>query len=333
MTSQRPPRISVIVAAYNDAVRLPRAVASIMSQTFTDWELIVVDDGSTDATRSVAAALTRADSRVRAISIPHAGPGAARNAGVAIAQGEWIAILDSDDYATPTRLHRQLAFAQAHPTAGLVASHAQRVATTGRMWGTWSPGPQTIEAYRRTRDTGGVLYFVHSSVMVRRDLLLAVGGYPEDYPTGEDTALYTLRLAPHTDMLTLPEVLVFHEMDPDSVSRRLLRGMVTDMEVVRFNRRRQLEGLPTLGWYESVETIIASFSRGQRWLARRRVLATAWHLKGTAQIAEGSPLGAIRIAGASILAPEIAFSNARRLLRSARRRVPRPPVTPAPRPR
>lgn len=333
MTPAHTPRISVIVAVYNDAARLPRAVASITTQTFTDWELIIVDDESTDATRSVAEALAAADPRVRAISIAHAGPGAARNAGIAIARGEWIAILDSDDYAVPTRLHRQLAFARAHPTAGLVATHAQRVATTGRTWGTWSPGPQTVEAYRRTRDTGGVLYFVHSSVMVRRDLAVAAGGYPEDYPTGEDTAFYTLRLAPHTDMLTLPEALVFHEMDPDSISRRLLRGMVTDMEVVRFNRQRQLQGLPALGWHDSIETIVASFSLRQRLLAHRRVLATAWHLKGTAQLAEGSLLGAIRIAGASILAPEIVIRNGRRLLRSARRRAQHVAVAPAPTPR
>jgi len=313
------PYVSVVIAAYNDALRLPRAVASIAAQTFTDWELIIVDDGSTDATRSVAEAIAAGDLRVRAISIPHAGPGAARNAAIAEARGEWIAILDSDDYAAPERLERQLAFADAHSTAGLIATHARRVASNGRSWGTWAPGPHTIEAFRAKRDAGEVIYFVHSSVLVRRALLLAVGGYPKDYPTGEDTALYNLRLAALTDMLVLPEALVSHEMDPNSTSRRLLRGMVTDIEVIQLNRRRQLEGLPLLAWRDSVAEVVASLSMKQRLLARRRVLSTAWQLKGMAQLATASPLGVARIAAAWLLAPELAVRNWGRIWRTARR--------------
>ncbi len=319
MTARPPPTVSVIVPTYNDAVRLPRAVASMTAQTFTDWELIIVDDGSTDATRSVAEAMADGDPRIRAISIAHAGPGAARNVAIASARGRWIALLDSDDYAAPERLERQLAFAAAHPSVGLIGSHARRVASNGRAWGTWAPGPQTIEAFRGKRDAGELVYFVHSSVLVRRELMVAVGGYPEDYPTGEDTALYNLRLAQHTDMLTLPEPLVSHEMSPNSVSRRLYRGLVTDLEVIKLNLRRQAEGLPLLGWQDSVDSVIASLSMAERLLARRRVLSTAWQLKGMAQLAGGSPSGVARVGAAWLLAPELAVRNGQRILRTARR--------------
>jgi len=312
------PCVSVIVAVYNDAARLPRAIASIAVQTLTDWELIIVDDGSIDATRSVAEDLAAANPRIRTIFIAHTGPGAARNAAIAEARGEWIAILDSDDYAAPERLERQLAFAQAHPTAGLVATQAWRIASNGRAWGTWAPGPDTIEAFRAKRDSGSLIYFVHSSVMVRRSLMLAVGGYPEDYPTGEDTALYNLRLASQTDMVTLPEPLVSHEMNPDSTSRRLLRGMVTDIEVVKLNRQRQLDGLPILGWRDFVETITVSLSTTQCLLACRRVFSLAWQLKGTAQLAGGHLSGVVRVAATWLLAPELAIHNVWRIVRSAR---------------
>src|SRR4051812_6346111 len=98
---------SVIVPAFNAGQSLERAVESALAQSVADIEVIVVDDGSTDQTRSVAEALAKCDPRVRVLALPaNGGVSAARNAGIAAARGEWIALLDADDAFLPDRLQR-----------------------------------------------------------------------------------------------------------------------------------------------------------------------------------------------------------------------------------
>jgi succinoglycan biosynthesis protein ExoO/succinoglycan biosynthesis protein ExoU len=105
-------RVSVIVAAYNAAATIDRALCSALAQTERDLEILVIDDASTDATAAIVAA--RGDPRIRLLAAPvNGGPGAARNLGLAAAQGEWIAILDADDRFRPGRLERLLRLADA----------------------------------------------------------------------------------------------------------------------------------------------------------------------------------------------------------------------------
>ena len=105
-------RVSVIVAAYNVAQQIRRALDSVAQQTFTDWEIVVVDDASTDGTPFVVNALAEVDARIRLVCQTwNQGPAAARNRGIAEARGEWIAVLDADDAWRPERLERLLAIA------------------------------------------------------------------------------------------------------------------------------------------------------------------------------------------------------------------------------
>jgi len=116
-------RVSVLIAAYNAAECIPRALASVQAQTHDDWEAIVVDDASTDGTVSVVAALARSEPRIRLLRRErNGGPSAARNAALDAATGEWVAVLDADDAWRPERLERMLA-AAARTGAELVADN------------------------------------------------------------------------------------------------------------------------------------------------------------------------------------------------------------------
>ena len=108
------PLISVILPTFNRAGLLPRSISSVLAQTFTDWELIVIDDGSTDNTAEVVAAWRKKSTQIRSVRQANQGVGAARNRGVAEARGAYIACLDSDDEYRPTHLETRLALLRRH---------------------------------------------------------------------------------------------------------------------------------------------------------------------------------------------------------------------------
>lgn len=111
-----PPVFSIVLATYNRADRISRAIDSVLAQTDPDWELLVVDDGSSDATEAIVAPYTR-DRRVLWIPRPHAGVWTAKNAGAAEARGRWITFLDSDDAFTPAHLAERRALLAGAPSA------------------------------------------------------------------------------------------------------------------------------------------------------------------------------------------------------------------------
>ena len=117
------PTVSVVIPTYNRAALLPRALESVIAQTFLDWEIVLVDDGSTDETESVAADYAnRLGSRFIHLRQDNAGSSAARNRGIDAARGEFIAFLDSDDEYLPRKLERQIRLFELCPELGLVYS-------------------------------------------------------------------------------------------------------------------------------------------------------------------------------------------------------------------
>ena len=130
-------RVSVIIPTYNRADLLPTAISSVLAQTYTDWELIVVDDASTDNTMEVIKEWEAKDSRIRSISlnINSGGPAHPKNVGVESARGEFIAFLDHDDEWLPEKLKKQVAVFASSPRIGLVTCEAYVVDDTGEIRG------------------------------------------------------------------------------------------------------------------------------------------------------------------------------------------------------
>jgi len=206
------PAVSVLMSVRDGAPWVAAAIDSVLGQTLTDLELIVVDDGSTDDTPML---LTRVrDPRLVVERQPHGGLTRALGRGLALARAPLVARLDADDLARPDRLERQHAFLAAHPEVGLLGAAARVVDEAGREVGEVRP-PEDDATLRRMLIRRNP--FVHSSIIARRALVAQAGGYDPDFAVAQDYDLW-LRLAPLTRMANLAEPLV---------TRRLVAGRVT----------------------------------------------------------------------------------------------------------
>ncbi len=207
------PTVSVIVPTYNTIGYLPAAIESILNQTFEDFEILLVNDGSTDSTDQWAKKLT--DPRIRYIEQENQGLSAARNTGIALAQGQYIALLDADDRWESTKLEKQVAFLNANPNIGMVHSWVTFMdaegRSTGRIWKTQAEGMALSRLLQR--NDVAVL-----SVLVRRECFAKIGGFDTTLRSLEDWDMW-LRLAVHDSIGVIREPLAYYRQLPGSMSR------------------------------------------------------------------------------------------------------------------
>jgi len=237
------PTVAVIIAAYNAAKSLPAAVASVHAQTFANWEIVVVDDDSTDATPRVLRRLAAGEPRLTAIRLArNSGSAAARNVAWRAARARWIAVLDADDAWHPEKLEQQLAALAARPDA-LWSFHGVRYVRDGQTLHDWCPDPDADLAEAILRSDHHV---VHTSVLYRRDALASLGGFDVGLRRSQDWDLF-VRLA--TDHPGTAVVM------PDVLADYTVRAIVLSPRAVE-------HGL-----------------RGQRRVVRQRLLRGGWALK------------------------------------------------------
>ena len=179
------PRVSVLMTIYNAAPFLTDSIDSIISQCLVDWELIVVENGSTDESAAILARYT--DPRIRTFLLEsNIGRTPALRYAFENARGEYIAVLDADDVAHPSRLERQAECLDCRPALGLVGTWAEEIDSTGNVIGTFQPPAATADL----RDLlGWSNPFVHSAIMYRSALAKDVGGYPENVRYSQDYSL------------------------------------------------------------------------------------------------------------------------------------------------
>jgi GT2 family glycosyltransferase len=182
-----PPLVSVVIPTFNRCHLVQQALDSVLAQTFNDLEIIVVDDGSTDGTDQ---ALTQYGDRIRYVWQENQGESAARNHGIALAKGRYIAFLDSDDLWRPDKLTRQIALLERSADIGLVFCQAQMIDERGWV----IPGPPIGAESEHVRPDFENLcrrnFIAPSTVVMRRTLLDATGGFDETIRYGEDWDLW-----------------------------------------------------------------------------------------------------------------------------------------------
>jgi glycosyltransferase involved in cell wall biosynthesis/GT2 family glycosyltransferase len=202
------PVVSVILPAFDRLPFLRLAVESVLAQHFTDWELIVADDGSGPATRDYLQQL-HDPPRIRVLHLAHTGkPAAARNAALAQARGEYIALLDSDDVWLPDKLQLQIAALRAHPERAWSYTAFTLVDAAGiPLTGSLAKDCPAIAGPFLAPLLRGEPRIVQSAVIVRRELLERVGGYDEDLRVCEDYSLW-IRLAQESEIGFIPSPLV-----------------------------------------------------------------------------------------------------------------------------
>ncbi len=176
--------VSVVIPLYNKAAYVARTIESVLAQTYRDFELIVVDDGSTDGGGDIVRQIV--DSRIRVITQENAGVSAARNRGVAEATTDWVAFLDADDEWYPTFLERTTAFVEQYPDVGAVITNFT-IDTTGKKYVPPSAAQEGIlpDFFATELEMGACPVFC-SSILVRRKALMDIGGFPVGVLYGED---------------------------------------------------------------------------------------------------------------------------------------------------
>jgi hypothetical protein len=208
------PRVSVVLAVHNGERFLQAALASVLGQSLQDFELIVVNDGSTDRSRTIV--LGMQDARIRLLDNEgNLGLTPSLNRGLGEARGEFIARLDADDLAMPDRLARQVAFLDAHPDVALVAG-GYRIIDVEARWQRRVLPPRDHVALRWE-----LLFtcpFAHSAVMWRREAVaVAVGGYAPEYQYAMDWEFWA-RIASRLQLAAIPGVVALYRDQPESMT-------------------------------------------------------------------------------------------------------------------
>jgi glycosyltransferase involved in cell wall biosynthesis len=303
------PAVSIVLPTFNRLKYLRPAVDSVFAQTFTDWELIIADDGSEPQTAAYVAALAHPE-RVRVLHLPHTGnPGAVRNAAWRTARGEYIAFLDSDDVWLPDKLTLQIASLRSHPERGWSHTAFAVIDDSGKLLkGTRARWWPATEGWILDRLIKMEIVIAIPSVVVRRQLLEQVGGFDHKQRMCEDYDLW-LRLAALSEIDGVRETLLhvrthrehFHE-DPivfEDRGRALekMLGASTDRFVHSMLRRERAKVAAGLARSQVVY--------GDRWTALRTLVKSSqyswgypqWWLGGAQAAARAvTPASVLRIA-------------------------------------
>lgn len=206
------PSVSVVTTVYNRKRSLPQAIESVLNQSFTDFEYIVVDDGSTDGSADMAESI--GDPRVNVVRMPHRGRAAALNTAFALCRGEFILIQDSDDVALPERFAKQIAFLRAHPEVGMLGCQCVIVDDEEKPQRPFRLPVNHAEILPLMMLTSAVVF---GAGAIRRSAAEAAGKFDESLVAAEDYD-FQLRMLPHARFHNLEEDLQRVHVTEDSLS-------------------------------------------------------------------------------------------------------------------
>jgi glycosyltransferase involved in cell wall biosynthesis len=238
-------KVTVLMSVYNGARFLRDAVESILAQTMSDFEFIIIDDGSTDETADILASYR--DSRLRIVHQPNQGLPAALNRGLRMARAELVARMDADDISLPKRLQHQYQHMLAHPQITVLACDALVIDEKGHLTGQCHrPARAHADILRDILEIRG-RSLTHPAVIYRRSSILAINGYNERFRNSEDVDLW-LRISAHGSLAALPQTL-FHyreHQNTQSGTRRPQQLLYGLMARAAYLLRR--DGVPDPTW-------------------------------------------------------------------------------------
>lgn len=211
---RKTPAVSVVLPVYNGGRYLHQAIASVLSQTFEDFELIVINDGSTDESGKIVKSFASNDTRVVLIERENRGLIDSLNEGLDASRGELIARMDADDVCRPNRFAMQVAYMQAHPDCIAVGSRIQLIDPEGLP--IMEMGSELHHEAIDADYMQGRCSFFHPAVMFRRASAIKIGGYQKEFKHAEDVDFF-LRLAEQGCLANLADVLLEYRQHMQSV--------------------------------------------------------------------------------------------------------------------
>lgn len=209
------PTISVLMSVYNGEKYLAEAVESILAQTLADFELIVIDDGSSDRSLAMLQRYAAKDPRVRLTSRPNQGLTRTLNEALAQARGEFIARMDSDDVARPDRFENQVRFLREHPEVICTGGYFELIDGEGRLLTCLKPPTDDAEIQRQALAGHGSI--CHPTAMIRHEALKRINGYDTDFKTAQDLDLW-LRLGEVGKLANIATPVLRFRLHESSVS-------------------------------------------------------------------------------------------------------------------
>lgn len=251
------PVVSVVIPAYNAAWCVGKAIDSVLAQDFRDFEVIVVNDGSTDETASVLAGYGET---IRVVNQVNGGLSNARNSGIREARGEFVAFLDADDWWLPGKLRQQVALMRQHPEVGFSSTTARVEDPEGNLVNVWScahwEGPFLAHLFGSNADVAGS----GSAVIARRKLFDRIGGFDETLRSLEDIDMW-MRLAAVSEYACLEEPLAVILKRPGSMSRNLEIMRAAAIRVMEKNRHLLPGSLQGRYWRACMAGVHADYAK------------------------------------------------------------------------
>ncbi|HPC74470.1 MAG TPA: glycosyltransferase [Syntrophales bacterium] len=230
-----PPRVSVIMSVFNGERYLRKAVDSILAQTFTDFEYLIVDDGSTDGTAEILQSYQ--DPRIRIFRQENRGLTASLNRALGLARGGYVARMDADDIAQPERFQKQVDFLDARADVAVVGTYAYRIDEKDRIVCTYTFKTENDDI---RADLSMTCPFCHSSIMFRKICVGEVGGYREKVGPTEDLDLY-FRLSEKFSLANIPEPLQCFRINPEGVTLKRRFDQIRYERLVRMMAKERME--------------------------------------------------------------------------------------------
>ncbi len=222
-TEQSPPTVSVLLPVHNAGRYVAETIASVLGQSYRDFEFLIIDDGSTDRSLDEINVAVGQDPRVQVLSQANAGFARTLNRLIAESTGKYLARIDADDIAEPTRFERQVDFLDEHSPCVLVASAITQIDQDGDPYAVVRYPTDPVEIEQNL--LRGNACIIHPSVMLRRSAVEQVGGYALDVPVVEDQELW-FRLARVGELAIIDEPLTRYRIHADNMSFRQIPAAV-----------------------------------------------------------------------------------------------------------
>lgn len=247
--------VSVIMPVYNSKEFLAEAIESVLEQTYPNWELVIVDDGSPDSSYEIAEKYQQKDSRIVLHKQKNGGPSSARNTAVDMAKGELIAMLDPDDVMFPSRLQEQVDFLHEHPEVSIVSCLCNYVNRHNKTLGTNYTDILTVEDCHRYIKENKIVFCLHSGATLYKDAFLNVGGYKEDIFYTQDLDLWNRLVESGYDLVVMPKILVNYRIHGSSIMSTQYLKIPYEFYWVRDTTYRRRSGRPELEYSEYLKVL------------------------------------------------------------------------------
>jgi glycosyltransferase involved in cell wall biosynthesis len=245
-------QISIVMPAFNAERFLPEAIESVLGQTWHDFELIILDDGSRDRTLEIAQSYALRDSRVSVESHANMGIAATLNKGLALSTSEWVVQMHADDVMMPNRLERQLAFVAEHPELAAASSWIKHINAEGKVIARGNSPLITHEAVQKLFIANELIGVSHPACILRKSAVRAVGGYREQFRVNEDIDLWSRLLEHGYKILVQPECLLGYRIHVGSASIARARTIYQQVHWVKDCMLRRRRGEQEVSWPEFV---------------------------------------------------------------------------------